>query len=501
VAATAEALRRLQVEVKTFEPADWFAELAGLVQTVDEFLAAGQALADPVADQWMAVELPLRLALRWPAFRETRKLEAQARKSFEQGLSHWLSDEGSLAPEFASRHAALFDLWTRVWQLGTQAEGSREWSKSTREKYAGFVRGTVDRLRGDFRVAFSEPEDMALARMSLLAAAEALPDETDLLNAMAWLWPKRTLPTGLPEIEPPEIPDDGESDKEPSALDEDSQAAVLRTGWDAKQVALAVRWDRDELGLDLWQGSRGWISGSWPVAASLGDKPLTVEGPWETVLWKNDADVSYLELEVALSARCRLQRHLLVSRSEGLVLVGESLLADQPRNAEATQLKLETRLPLQAGVTTQTADKSREIHLNLGDRSGLAVPVTLSEWQSDRSLGWSKATGTHLEMTSRVAGLAPLVHGLFACWAIDLRRSGPGRVVTWRNLTVAEERKTLPAGMAVASRLCLGANNWVLYRALAEAAPRTFLGLHITGQFLFSRFLPTGLPETVLEIE
>ncbi len=82
---------------------------------------------------------------------------------------------------------------------------------------------------------------------------------------------------------------------------------------------------------------------------------------------------------------------------------------------------------------------------------------------------------------------------------LDPRRSR--QPLTWRQLTVAENRKTVSSDVAVGYRVQIGCRQWLIYRSLAERANRTLLGSNLSTEFLFARFTPDDEAQPLLEIE
>ena len=84
---------------------------------------------------------------------------------------------------------------------------------------------------------------------------------------------------------------------------------------------------------------------------------------------------------------------------------------------------------------------------------------------------------------------------------IDLNLSRFDRPMTWRQLTVAEDRQNQPPDQAVGYRVQVGREQWLMYRSLTPAAGRTILSHHLLTQFLVGRFTPKGTVQVLVEIE
>jgi hypothetical protein len=90
---------------------------------------------------------------------------------------------------------------------------------------------------------------------------------------------------------------------------------------------------------------------------------------------------------------------------------------------------------------------------------------------------------------------------LYAPLLVDLKPSRVKQPFTWRRLTVAEDLAMQPADVAVGYRMQIGGEQWLVYRTLADAAPRTLLGQHLSSDFYFGRFDTEGEVEDLVEVE
>jgi hypothetical protein len=68
-------------------------------------------------------------------------------------------------------------------------------------------------------------------------------------------------------------------------------------------------------------------------------------------------------------------------------------------------------------------------------------------------------------------------------------------------LTVAQDRRSVAADVAVGYRVQLGRKQWLIYRSLGSRANRTLLGSNLISEFMLARFTQQGEAEPLLEIE
>ena len=91
---------------------------------------------------------------------------------------------------------------------------------------------------------------------------------------------------------------------------------------------------------------------------------------------------------------------------------------------------------------------------------------------------------------------------LYAPLFIDLNSTRRTKALTWRQLTVGEELRIVGSDEAVAFRVQIGQDQWLIYRSLAPATRRTALGMHTAADFYIGRFdADEGEVDTIVEVE
>jgi hypothetical protein len=90
---------------------------------------------------------------------------------------------------------------------------------------------------------------------------------------------------------------------------------------------------------------------------------------------------------------------------------------------------------------------------------------------------------------------------LLAPLFVDLDARRCRSEVTWRQLTVAEDRRAVPVETAVGYRVQAGKSQWLLYRSLGPPAIRSVLGTNLMHEFLVADFKRDGSVRRLLEIE
>ena len=144
------------------------------------------------------------------------------------------------------------------------------------------------------------------------------------------------------------------------------------------------------------------------------------------------------------------------------------------------------------------AKATREGHLATGKPRALVLPLALPEWRQAACRGELVSPDGQLELTLSAHGRA-LFSPLFIA---PHERTLSSDSVTWRRLTVAQERRILPPDEASGFRAQLGDRQWLVYRALATRGSRTVLGLNTNYEYVVGRFdREEGVVDPLLQVE
>jgi hypothetical protein len=219
----------------------------------------------------------------------------------------------------------------------------------------------------------------------------------------------------------------------------------------------------------------------------------------------------------------RVQRQILLSRKDQFLFLADAMLGVDSRD-----LTYRGRLPLAAGIAVRPAPESRELTLLGKTPRAVVLPLALPEWRMDPrggTLTGSGASGPEVTATSgehtATNGIEPAfafdsaaeivlsqtAHGrrLFAPLWIDLSGKRVRRQdrdpLTWRQLTIGEQRQILPRDEAVGYRVQCGKRQWIAYRSLSAPANRTLLGVNLSTDFFVGRFSSHGETESIVEVE
>ncbi len=446
---------------------------------------SSSATGDPWAWQLLAAELPLALAYTLPEINACRELAVAGSEAVATGMDELLDAEG--LPKFYNfaRLGPLLACWTRTRAL---ADGLKNagWKKATCKKYALLVRQAMRLARHDGTQVFARQSADPAADKELCVAAvlwsrngkneriaAAIFKKTKRANRLVSKGGKSKLPS-------------------PATHSEWSAFGLLRSDWSATSPRLAVGYSGRRIATELTSGRETIWSGICQPQVRFQGQPLQATSDWEEVCWLSDKDVDYLELEIALGPNVRVERHMMLAREDNFLFWADAILANEPGN-------IDYRLALPLGEQTrfEPAEETREGFLHGSERRGWVLPLALPEWRIDPRFGSCEAADDGLVLRQS----AVQARGLFVPMFVDLNRNRFDRPMTWRQLTVAENRQNQPSDLAVGYRVQIGREQWLIYRSLTPGASRTVLSHHLLTQFLVGRFTPKGTVQVLVEIE
>jgi hypothetical protein len=494
---------------------------------------------DPLAHQLACGELPWSLAALFSEIEPCRRLAPAAVKSLSTGIAELLDGTGVPQSRYLLIFHRLLACWTRSRLLATaipvaaksdlgncwDADAEQEFPQAVREalrlsRYNG-APVLAERLEAD-----AMPGNMAnTAWLSDVAVGLAGDGDKNYRRAMHAIAVGRGLKNkrGRSSKRPPRnLPD--------AAFNSEwAQLAVLQNDWSSRATRLTVAYSGPTTRIELQSDCELLLGGTWELEVRTGGVLAQPRGSWSEVCWVSDADCDYLELELELSGSMRVQRQILLSRKDQFLFLADAMLG-----LELRDLTYRGRLPLAAGIAVRPASETRELTLHGKRPRAVVLPLALPEWRADPRGGTLTSSGasevdvnsgnqvaandatTNDATTNDVAAeprcaseivLCQAIHGrrLFAPLWIDLSgkriRNQDRAPLTWRQLTIGQQREILPRDVAVGYRVQCGKRHWIAYRSLAAPANRTLLGVNLSTDFFAGRFGGDGETESIIEIE
>ncbi len=369
---------------------------------------------------------------------------------------------------------SLLACWTRSVALDRHVPG-KGLTKDARLQFEWLVRQTMRWRRADGSLMLDEATRPSVPVNELLSAA--LTQGGDRIDRELWA-------CSLGRLQPAQsrylLPFAGEHS-------EWGELAVLRTGWSRNASHLAATFTGGRLRTELGSGPALFWSGLDMPEIRVNDELLPSESEWHELCWSSDDDMDYLELELELKDGWLVQRQMLLVRDDRVLLTADAVVGPQ-----TTKIDYQRQLPLLDQVRLAGEPETVEVHLRRHHRQCCAMPLALSEWRGQTHLGRFDDGKLHQWAAGR-ALYAPL-------W-LDLDPKRKRRPRTWRQLTVGLRLRPVARDAAVAYRIQIGDEQWVVYRSLAAPEARTFLGQHVSSEFVVGRFTDDGEIENLVEVE
>ncbi len=279
----------------------------------------------------------------------------------------------------------------------------------------------------------------------------------------------------------------------------DAKIALLMPQWDVRRGRTYVDYGDREMSIELFGGKSVVLQGACQTSIEVDNETQQPIDDWVATCEYTDDDVHYFEIEQPWSGGIVLQRQIMVIRDDRCVLLADSVLPSevvrQP-NPDCI-IHYRNRLPLAKSMQLDFAPDTREAFFSDGRRRGLVIPLSTCEWRMGKSDADLITTDDQYLLHS-TSGRGRL----FAPLWFDFQRSRFKRNRTWRQLTVAHDLRIVPREEAVAYRIQIGVEQWMLYRSLANQVTRSVLGKHLVADFFAARFdLSDGSFEELVTVD
>jgi len=463
----------------------------------------------PLVHQLLAGELAWTLAVGLAEVPSCRRLHTSARRALSAGLRELLDGEGLPHARNLALFRPLFGCWTRCRRLAAggmrgarrttkakavsaranvrrAASPGREtpglcWTAAAETQYRWLVRAALRLTRPDGSHVFSDDSEGRWDRDLFRTALELGGDEDDQDIAALTLPRQKKRSRRISLLALPE----------PTLYSAWAATAIMQSQWSPEGSRLTVTWPGRSVFVELACGKEILWSGAWGCEIRVDDQVLASNDEWEEVCWFSDDEVDYLELEISLEGGYRIQRHILLSREDDILMLADAVLGRRP-----SRMEYRGWLPLRRGITLRGAHETREALLVGRRPRALVLPLALPEWRCDARAGELRQSSQGLELLQASHG-----RRMFAPLLLDLDPRRMARTPTWRQLTVAESLEIQPADVAVGYRVMVGDRQWLLYRSLGKKGNRTLLGHNLSTETLVARFDDEGEVEPILEIQ
>ena len=436
--------------------------------------------------QLLAGELPLALGYSFPELQPMRALRHQARQALSEGIIAVTDGEGLPHARLLPVLGPLWACWTRCQTIGHELHRGA-WSRDAENQYLWLVRRMIRLVDVDGRLPldnFETDEELSL-RPILAAALDLVGDAGDAAAAAAAI-SKSIVPRSL-KIVPKKQPD--------ASLESAwSCLAVLASGWSPSTPRLTVAFADEPLHWELSVGGRKISAGNWTMETVCDGQRISPIGAWQELCWQSDKKCDFLELGVELAEGVQLERQIVLSKRDNVLLVADVVSA---KDRAPHKLRHSFSLPLGRRVAWLPETETRDGVLIANKQWTAVLPLGLFEWRSDPRGGTLSSESGRLTLTEATTG-----RSLYTGLIIDLDPARSKKCRTWRQLTVSEMLQVVPRDVAVGFRARSGDDQWLVYRSLGPAGNRSVMGQNISSEFYAGRFKEEdGLVAEWIEIE
>jgi hypothetical protein len=267
--------------------------------------------------------------------------------------------------------------------------------------------------------------------------------------------------------------------------DPDAQLAVMFADWDVRRGRTHVDYSGEEVRIEVFAGRSMVFSGHWQTMIEVDGQEQQPSGGWTDACQYSDDEVHYLEIEQPWNGGILLQRQMMLLRDDRCLLLADAILPSDRLESDSRSIKYVSRLPLSPSIEIDPEPETREIFLSDRRRRGLVIPLSAAEWRVGATNAMLKETEDgHLMLSTQGRGR------LYAPLWFDFQQRRFKRKRTWRQLTIADQLRIVRRDEAVAYRVQVGSEQWMLYRSLSDRCCRSVLGLHLIADYFASRFDP-----------
>ncbi len=428
---------------------------------------------EPLVQLVNRVEVPLTIMLHWKKMRQPQSIEL-AMTELECIVEEFFDGDGwphaSCIKQTMPMAATLNRTYCLCVELGFKLKDE------LRSQIDWLVRQTLRMHRPNHSLAFQTQRDPVVGsdfRKSLLRMASDTLDKKIAKRISM----RRSVAEKLKIL-----PD-------PSSLSEWGEVGAMQTHWGPRAAKIAFSFFDGNSHLEVIK-KHVLICGDCTPSLAINGQPLLPHSGFSVVCWHTDSNADYLELEMGFEQDVVLQRQIMLLRRDEIALVSDSISSENDM-----ELQYACKFPLAEGIKCIQESETREVYLAKKRIQSLVIPLTLPEWKREKSPSHLiiEENNIVLEQTGRS-------RGMFAGMLLDLNASRSVQPRTWRRLTIAESLRPVAPDEAVAFRIRIGGQQWVIYRCLGEKRNRSFLGVNFADDFYVGSIFTDGAVKELLQI-
>ena len=430
-------------------------------------------------------ELPFIAGLLFDGVVGAAQLVKTGRKFLARELVDRTDTDGTPHAELVER----LPLWLAPLIRATKTArrfNTRLWTDNQEELLKSVVERSIPLCRPDGRAVLSN--GLKLEPLPVLVAAAEVCGLPELDAAGSYLHSVKRVASGKP---PRRTRNDGVV-LMPSNQSDFARLALLRSDWSIKADTVALAHHRKFPQLDVTAAGRSLIHGDWELELNIGGTPVELADEWSCVCWQSDPDADYIELQMIGPGRLRVERMVMLSRTQQFLL-----LADSISGVPHERIEYQSKLSLGDGVQSRADTQTREVQLTMKGLRPRVFPLALPQ---DRVLSTPHeflAGDSRLTLKQTADG-----EGLFAPLLFDWNPGHARGDVQWRTLTVTEDSHVVGNDVASGHRLKIADLQLLVYRSLKKPGQsRAVLGHHTPNETVIGRVDKKGDVDPILMVE
>ena len=195
-----------------------------------------------------------------------------------------------------------------------------------------------------------------------------------------------------------------------------SRLACLASDWKPDANSLSVMHQGPLPRLELATREKLMPSGEWQVELWRGAAEVPIAGPWTCSCWYSEEGGDYLELQAQPTPETRIERQLLLSRTDDLLFMADAVIGPGDLRIDYT-----SRLPLVPELEVIPFSATRECRVTGPAGQARLFPVGLP---CDRVTGAAgQFAGSNGQLELRQSGIGGLYAPIVIDWNPTRRRS------------------------------------------------------------------------------
>lgn len=362
----------------------------------------------------------------------------------------------------------------------------RLWTRDQEELVKSVVERAIPLCRPDGRAALSN--GLQLQPLPVLDAAAEVFGLASQGSVGSYLRSVRRVVEGKSpaRVRPDEVV------SMPSNQSDFARFALLRSDWSVNADSVALAHHRQFPQLDVTAAGRPLIHGDWQINLTIGGVPVELAEEWFCTCWQSDPDADYIELQMQGPGKLRVERLVLLSRTQRFLL-----LADSVSGVSNDRIEYQSKLPISSSVEYRSSVQTREIQLQMKGFRARAFPLAVPQ-DRVQSTPHDFSAGEQGLVLSQVAQ----GNGLFAPIILDWEPQRSRGACQWRTLTITEDGRVIGNDIAAGHRLKIHDFQLLVYRSLkSTGCSRAVLGHHTWNETVVARVDKKGDVDPFLMVE